>query len=451
MSLRRLLMPWVADAIVSERRQARRRRAAERRRRRDGAPHHVRFFLQLDDPSSVLLAQALPVFADRFDVWVEVVPVPPPPDWAAPERERLAAWARADTAALAAHHGLWFPAGSPAPTASAVATATSILVHAAVTGTAFGIMEPLTRALWSGDDAGLEDLAARVGSADAETVRERLRAGDAAREDLGHYLGGMLHYAGEWYWGIDRLHYLEARLRDLGAAVTADAASPLFAPAEPTLEGPALPPDRRAVVPPLEFFLSFRSPYSYLAVERTVALARHYGVDLKLRFVLPMVMRGLPVPARKSRYIVLDCKREAMRLGLPFGRICDPVGTPVERGLSLIPHAVAQGRGPDYVAAVLAGVFARGIDIGSDRGLRRLVEEAGLSWEESSPHLTRQDWRAEAEMNRADMLAAGLWGVPSFRFGDKVAWGQDRLWLVESWIRDHLAAAPADRDRETTP
>lgn len=55
-------------------------------------------------------------------------------------------------------------------------------------------------------------------------------------------------------------------------------------------------------------------------------LARRYGADLRLRYILPMVMRGLPVPLVKRRYILLDAKREADRAGLPFGRIVDPVG-----------------------------------------------------------------------------------------------------------------------------
>ena len=39
----------------------------------------------------------------------------------------------------------------------------------------------------------------------------------------------------------------------------------------------------------------------------------------------------------------------------------------------------------------------------------------------------------KAEANRAAMLDAGLWGVPSFRVNDRPAhWGQDRLWTVEA-------------------
>ena len=32
---------------------------------------------------------------------------------------------------------------------------------------------------------------------------------------MGHYLGAMFYYAGEWYWGLDRLPYMLERLDKL--------------------------------------------------------------------------------------------------------------------------------------------------------------------------------------------------------------------------------------------
>ncbi len=34
--------------------------------------------------------------------------------------------------------------------------------------------------------------------------------------ELKHYSGAMFYYGQEWYWGVDRLHYLEQRLSELG-------------------------------------------------------------------------------------------------------------------------------------------------------------------------------------------------------------------------------------------
>lgn len=92
--------------------------------------------------------------------------------------------------------------------------------------------------------------------------------------------------------------------------------------------------------PTVEAWFSFRSPYSWLFMPRIRALTKAYGAKLELRPILPMVMRGLAVPRIKTIYISLDCKREAERLGLPFGRIVDPVGAGAERALAVLHHAM---------------------------------------------------------------------------------------------------------------
>jgi 2-hydroxychromene-2-carboxylate isomerase len=198
--------------------------------------------------------------------------------------------------------------------------------------------------------------------------------------------------------------------------------------------------------PQLHFYCSLRSPYTWLAVPRVRRLAAHYGADLRLRMVLPMVMRGLPVPWPKRRYILLDAKREADRLGLPFGDIADPVGAPVERGLALVHHAERQSRGIEVAESFLRGVFAEGIDAGSDRGLTRIATRVGLGAADIRAALADDGWRAIAEANRIEMLAQGLWGVPSFRVeGFEAVWGQDRLWMIE----DDLVAHNETQERRT--
>src|SRR5690606_7291870 len=51
---------------------------------------------------------------------------------------------------------------------------------------------------------------------DDPTVRRRLAFNTGRVHAMGHYQGGMLRYEGEWYWGLDRLPLLVARLRDEG-------------------------------------------------------------------------------------------------------------------------------------------------------------------------------------------------------------------------------------------
>ncbi len=196
-------------------------------------------------------------------------------------------------------------------------------------------------------------------------------------------------------------------------------------------------PAQPGSAPTIDFFFSLRSPYSAIVMPRVFALARAQNAPVRLRFVLPMVMRGLAVPTNKRRYISLDAAREARLHGLPFGRLNDPVGRPTERGLALIPWAHAQGRAEAYLLAFMRGVWSEGIDAGSDRGLRAIVLAAGLPWAEARDALTDEGWREIAERNRQALLNLGLWGVPSFHVAGTSAWGQDRLWQVrEALVRE---------------
>lgn len=386
------------------------------RRRLSGGRPHVRFFHQVDDPYSHLALQALPRLLARYDIALSAHVVPQPDAAAAPEAARLAAYARRDAHRLARGLGLSFPADAPAPDAQAVARAKAHLETETEFPGFLAAAEAFGAALWTG--AAMPTPPVRVTAPAEDGARLRAR--------LGHYLGAMFQFEGEWYWGVDRLGFLEERLAPFRKA----GAPP--GPAVPRREARLAPRASGGRSATLDFYLSFRSPYTYLAAARTIALARASGATLNLRFVLPMVMRGLPVPRAKQLYIVRDTKREAERLGLPFGNIADPVGRGAERGLAVLHHAVREGSGPEFVVSFLRGVFAEGIDAATDRGLTTLTARAGLSEAFVARALADESWRAVAEENRSRLFALGLWGVPSFQVDTLPPhWGQDRLWMVE--------------------
>ena len=284
--------------------------------------------------------------------------------------------------------------------------------------------EPEKLAQWSRRDAQALRQAHRIprSHSDVEAVGDP-EENARWRQARGHYGSGMIWFEGEWYWGIDRLHHLERRL---GASDDELVFPPIAEPDGPT--GGAF-----------DMFFSLRSPYSYLAMMRAPALAKRWQADLVLKPILPMVMRSLPVPREKQFYIVRDVKREAERYGLPFGKIEDPVGKGVERGLAVLHHAIPDGKGVDFAQSFYTGVWAEGVDAASDAGLRRIVERAGLDWAYAQDAMSDESWREWVEANRKDMFALGHWGVPTFRVGDRAAFGQDRLWQVGRWLEEGAA------------
>ena len=368
MSLKSYILPRAAQKLLGEGRLNKQRAKFERARLTNGESHKVQFFHDPSDPYSQLLEKVLPLFKENYKIELITHLVSPPDDAAAPERDKLIEYAKIDAMRLAKKASIDFEVQDRP-------SATNTIVS------------------------------------------------DARRKKLGHYLGGTLYYGGEWYWGLDRLHYLESRLTQLGARKEG-AGGPIYEP-------PSKPIDSGDTGAELHWYVSFRSPYTAIVRDRVKTLADAYGAELKIHMVLPMVMRGLPANPAKKKYIPFDTAREARRLGVAFGKIMDPVGKPVERGYSLIPWAREQGKDYDFVNAFLTSVWSEGVDAGSDSGLRKIVERAGLDWSEAKGILGNEDWRAIEKTNRLEMMERGIWGVPSFRVGDTITWGQDRLWVIE--------------------
>ncbi len=83
-----------------------------------------------------------------------------------------------------------------------------------------------------------------------------------------------------------------------------------------------------------------------------------------------------------------------------------------------------------YFDSLLRAVAVEAIDAATDRGLRTIVERAGLDWNDAQDALDRTEWRGWVQQNRDEMTADGLWGVPSLRYGKLATWGQDRFWRI---------------------
>ncbi len=445
MSLQRRLTPHVVKFLTGEGHLRRRRRLLEWRRRLRRQPHQARFYFRIDDPYSLLLAQVLPAFAEHYGIRIvprvmlylntDLYPAP----------EQLNELAPRDVQALARLHGLEFPEHWTLPDHDSSLAATRCLLQHEGDERFWSLAHALGQALWSHDQERLNELLASHGQQPEDRARLALEARRDQFLQDGHYLTATVHYQGEWYWSIERLDHLASRLeklglgggerpRDYGIAKRARLERPADdrTGQEPQPAQEHQPAQGR---PPLILYFSFRSPYSYIALQRAYALADHYGVTLELRPILPMVMRGLTVPRAKQLYIVTDTAREARLHGVPFGKMCDPVGNGVERCMALWPFAEKEGRLREWLLAAGRGIWSRGQDPATDAGLRSMAEAAGLDWNRARRWLDDDQWRERAEVHRQALLEAGCWGVPTFQVGETAIWGQDRFALIEELLR----------------
>ncbi|NQY03277.1 MAG: DsbA family protein [Halieaceae bacterium] len=437
-ALARWMQSRVMSAMVREGAEERRHSDAEKARVKQGKAHCIEYFHQVDDPYSVMAAQCLPALMARYPVEWKIHLVSGADGRNNPEPDMLLPLARYDAALVAPYYALHFPSTPVVPTTDQVELARRALCDLPVEQFA-AAAERVGLALFTpgSDLAGVLDT---LKLASVDEARAALQAGDAHQSALKHYSGGMFYYGGDWYWGVDRLYLLESRLQSLGIGAQGEGVlypRPAIDPGTYKANGSLT----------LEAYVSLRSPYTAISFDEAVALCDRAGVRLEVKPVLPMVMRGVSLTRTKGMYIFRDTAREARARGGRFGPFYDPIGNPVRQAYSLFPWAREQGKSVAYISAFLSAAFMEGTNTNNDRGLRKVVEAAGLDWSEAQRYLGSRGWEEELEANRLQMLETGSWGVPSFRLldseGEEVcwAWGQDRLWVMAREIQRLLVQA----------
>lgn len=434
--LLRALFKWRMDQVINPQKRNKRRQKAEAKRVKAGAPHRIEYFHQLDDPYSHLAAQTLEHLSTRYDIELDIHLIPATGGDAQPELEKLTIWARKDAERIAPYYGLSFEPDAPVvPDTHACAAAAQYLAGLSPEQR-HQLLPEISETLWTGRDD--PRLTSDTGSS-RHGGEAALQAGAVRLKALGHYSGAMFYYAGEWYWGIDRLFYLEERLRALGAVSHgSDTLSRDYIAPRPNIDVTGIDASDLQ----LDFYPSLNSPYTSIIYDKTIELKETCGIGFAHKPVLPMIMRGVPAPRSKVEYILFDTKREAEFLGVPFGPMWAPIGQPTRSAYALFSWAAAQGKDVALMSHLLKCAFSLGIPLHRQKGMRTGIEAAGLNWDEAKPLLQSEDWKQLISSHQDDMIdGLGLWGVPSYRLSgpdgepDVAVWGQDRLWLIAAEIR----------------
>ena len=414
---------------------ARRAIADVRQKLQKTEPTRLDLYFDISDPWSYVAAQAASRLIDAYPVDFAFHAITPPASDVNAHPQLRTKHGVRDAQLLAEYWDIDFP-GKKEADSGAVREVSSSLIRERPAKEQLRAAIELSHAMWGNDRKTLTKLLGTWGTESTGAVAPILNSNYAELRKAGHYQGAMLHYGGEWSWSIDRLSHLEAVLaKDFNTDV-----AHVVTPKSESQRGPLALSEKPLT---LEMWISFRSPYSYIALEQIEAILAPYGVPLQLRPIMPMVTRGVPLPNVKRMYIVRDAKREADRVGVPFGELCDPLGSGVENCVG-IAHWAASRSQADLLAftkSAMRGIWNEARDVAEYVDLRYLVERAGLPWAEAKDALGNPDAQKWATTAAADLQVISLWGVPSFRIGDFVAWGQDRLPLLADRLRRHKSAA----------
>ena len=190
----------------------------------------------------------------------------------------------------------------------------------------------------------------------------------------------------------------------------------------------------------LDYFFSFRSPYSYLVGPRAFALADRFDVEVALPRRDP---DGDARPVRPAVEAPAHAARRQAR-GRPPRHALRPHPRPDRRGGDALPARLrARQATPDARASSCsrpaAGSGRRRSTSPATTGLRGLrARRARLGGVRGRPR-GPGDARARRGQHRSASPTLGHWGVPVFVLDGELFWGQDRIEDVER------ALAPAAR------
>ncbi|MEM9046759.1 MAG: DsbA family protein [Pseudomonadota bacterium] len=196
----------------------------------------------------------------------------------------------------------------------------------------------------------------------------------------------------------------------------------------------------------LDIYVTLRSPYSYLATPRIVALANETTVPVNFRPVYPIAIKT-PDFFEKSdplwlSYFVMDVARVAEREGIPFIRpepdpIVQDLATgklaadqPFIRRISRLAQAAAdQGAGLAFYAEVGKLIFGGTKDWHEGTYLKGAAQTVGLDLAELDALILAdpEGYDAKLAANYDLQREAGHWGTPLLVFNEEPFFGQDRV------------------------
>lgn len=189
----------------------------------------------------------------------------------------------------------------------------------------------------------------------------------------------------------------------------------------------------------IDFFFFYGSTYTYLTVMRIENLAAGHGVKIRWRpfNVRQIMLEQDNIPFRdkpvKAQYMWRDIERRAVRYGIPFNGVppypVDPDNLAGRVGLV----AAREGWCPAYTRTTYGTWFLEHNKPGDPVQLARALSAIGKSPDAVIDRAESPEVREEydAETQRAREL--GIFGSPTFRAGDEIFWGDDRLEDALEW------------------
>jgi 2-hydroxychromene-2-carboxylate isomerase len=195
----------------------------------------------------------------------------------------------------------------------------------------------------------------------------------------------------------------------------------------------------------IEFFWDVVSSYTYLASTRIDRVGRECGVPVRWRpFLLGGVFRqtGNRPPAEvpaKFAYMLDDLKTWASYYKVSFRF---PESFPLN---SLMPMRAAvfadrSGKGHEFALAMMQAYWCEGRDPSLPEIVQGIARSVGLDGDRTIQMTQDPDIKEELKGNSEEAVRRGAFGAPTFFVGKKMFCGNDRLVMLEAYLKGELPA-----------
>jgi 2-hydroxychromene-2-carboxylate isomerase len=197
----------------------------------------------------------------------------------------------------------------------------------------------------------------------------------------------------------------------------------------------------------IDLFWSFRSPYSYLATPRLVAMSREWDLTVNVRPVYPLAVRSgdffRQVNPLWIPYLMRDTYRLSQMLGLPYRwprpdpvviepstRAATPDQPYIHRLTRLGCAAAETPHGLDFLNEVSRVIWSGEVDNWHEGDyLAKAAARANLDLASLDAKISAAPDKYESiiQSNQQAHQECGHWGVPTMAFQGEPFFGQDRL------------------------
>jgi len=189
----------------------------------------------------------------------------------------------------------------------------------------------------------------------------------------------------------------------------------------------------------IEFYFDFGSPYSYLAQTQLKKLA----ADAQTTIVyMPINVLDL-MKATGNTPTTIECKAKRKYAKSDLQRWVKKYGVDWEPNQNfrhidlnfLLRGAIAAiklGVGAEFVSKVFTGLYAQALDLGNVEILRDFLKKNELPADRILELMAQEEISEELKARNKAAEEAGLFGTPTFRIGEEIYFGNDRLPFVEA-------------------